>query len=81
MKKAGILLAVLAAAILLKTQVWDRLTRPSAAENNLDRAYSITEIQSAADDLYSGFGCSRRTLTGSSLPGVLLPGSRGRVGV
>ena len=24
MKKAGILLAVLAAAILLKTQVWDR---------------------------------------------------------
>lgn len=56
MKKAGILLAVLAAAILLKTQVWDRLTRPSAAENNLDRAYSITEIQSAADDLYSGFG-------------------------
>ena len=45
MKKAGILLAVLAAAILLKTQVWDRLTRPSAAENNLDRAYSITEIQ------------------------------------
>ena len=56
MKKAGILLAVLAAAILLKTQVWDRLTRPSAAKNNLDRAYSITEIQSAADDLYSGFG-------------------------
>lgn len=56
MKKAGILLAVLAAAILLKTQVWDRLTRPSAAENNLDRAYSVTEIQSAADDLYSGFG-------------------------
>ena len=56
MKKAGILLAVLAAAILLKTQVWDRLTRPSAAENNLDRAYSITEIRSAADDLYSGFG-------------------------
>lgn len=55
-KKAGILLAVLAAAILLKTQVWDRQTRPSAAENNLDRAYSITEIQSAADDLYSGFG-------------------------
>ena len=26
MKKTGILLAVLAAAILLKTQVWDRLT-------------------------------------------------------
>ncbi len=56
MKKAGILLAVLAAAILLKTQVWDRLTRPSAAENNLYRADCITEIQSAAHDLYSGFG-------------------------
>lgn len=48
MKKAGILLAVLAAAFA-ETQVWDRLTRPSAAENNLDRAYSVTEIQSAAE--------------------------------
>lgn len=56
MKKAGILLAVLAAVILLKTQVLDRMMRPDGAESDLDRAYSVTEIQSAAGDLYSGFG-------------------------
>ena len=56
MKKAGVILAALIAAVLLKTQVLDRLMESGKAVSDLDRAYSITEIRSAAGDLYSGFG-------------------------